>query len=97
MLFRSGLKIRRSGEFVSINVKNPFVGELDFDEGGLPRTTKNDKNYHGFGIKSITYLVQKYGGDLSLVANNGVFNLNILFPTTDNIDDGESMPDGASE
>jgi hypothetical protein len=41
--------------------------------------------------------VQKYGGDLSLVANNGVFNLNILFPTTDNIDDGESMPDGASE
>lgn len=92
-----GLKIRRSGEFVSVNVKNPFVGELDFDEGGLPRTTKNDKNYHGFGIKSITYLVQKYGGDLSLVANNGVFNLNILFPTTDKSDDGEPTPDGASE
>lgn len=75
-----GLKIRRSGGFVSVNAKNTYVGEIELDAQGLPITTKADKNSHGFGIKSISFLAEKYGGNMSLVAESGVFNLNILFP-----------------
>ena len=75
-----GIKINRVGRFVSVNAKNTYGDEIDFDERGLPITTKADKDYHGFGIKSISYLVEKYGGNLSIVAKNGVFDLNLLFP-----------------
>lgn len=42
-------------------------------------TTKGDSDYHGFGMKSIKRIVEKYGGDLSVIAGDGVFNLNMLF------------------
>lgn len=75
-----GLKIRTVGEFVSINAKNTFAGEIELDARGLPKTTKPDGNYHGFGMKSIAYLAEKYGGNLAVAAEDGVFNLNLLFP-----------------
>ena len=75
-----GLKIKQIGNFVSVNVKNTFDGNLELDKRGLPVTTKSDKNYHGFGIKSVSYLVEKYGGNLSVAADDGVFDLNLLFP-----------------
>lgn len=75
-----GIKINSVGRFISINAKNTYSDELVFDERGLPLTTKADKDYHGFGMKSISYLVEKYGGNLSIVAKDGVFDLNLLFP-----------------
>lgn len=75
-----GLKIHTVGEMVTVNVKNSFDGELKFDEQGYPLTTKDDANYHGYGVKSIAHIVEKYDGTLSFVANKGVFNLNILLP-----------------
>lgn len=75
-----GIKINRVGRFISINAKNTYSGEIEFDDSGLPVTTKADKDYHGYGIKSISYLVEKYGGNLSIVAKNGIFDLNLLFP-----------------
>lgn len=77
-----GLKIKKSGKFVSVNVKNTFDdnGKLELDKRGLPVTTKTDRDYHGFGMKSIAYLADKYGGNLSVNASDGVFDLNLLFP-----------------
>ena len=75
-----GLKIKQIGNFVSVNAKNTFDGNLELDKRGLPITTKSDKNYHGFGIKSVSYLAEKYGGNLSVAADDGVFDLNLLFP-----------------
>ena len=64
---------------VSAHFENYYAGELDFDDG-LPLTTKSDKRYHGFGMKSIKMLAEKYGGYVSVKAEDGVFNLNILLP-----------------
>ena len=80
-----GLKINRVGEMASVNVKNSFEGELDFDEHGYPKTTKEDSDYHGYGIKSIAYIVEKYDGNLSIAVKDNIFNLNILFPLPFNI------------
>ena len=49
----------------------------------LPITNNPDKNYHGFGMKSIAYIVDKYAGNLSIAVEDNVFNLNILFLRND--------------
>jgi len=63
---------------ISIHCENYYQGNLIFEEG-LPVTTNKDKDYHGFGIKSMKYLVEKYGGELSIKLEDDIFNLNIVF------------------
>lgn len=75
-----GLTVRREEGFITVNVHNYYEGELQYSERGLPFTTKKDSENHGFGLKSIAYIVEKYGGMLSIRADEGVFNLNIIFP-----------------
>ena len=43
-------------------------------------STKEDKKYHGFGVKSIKRIVESYGGKTEIVAENGVFTLTMVFP-----------------
>lgn len=62
-----------------LHFENYYVGTIDL-EAGLPKTTKHDKRYHGFGMKSIRMIVEKYGGYLSINGNNSIFTLNILLP-----------------
>lgn len=73
------LMIKPALGFLSICIENYYQGELKFQDG-LPVTDKKDKDYHGYGIKSMRYLVQKYHGDLTIKAENGIFTLSILFP-----------------
>lgn len=74
-----GLTIKAEGELLSVNSHNYYEGEIRM-EGGMPATSKADKDYHGFGVKSMVMLVEKYGGSISFEAKDQVFNLNILFP-----------------
>ena len=73
-----GLKVRAVENLLSVNVHNYYEKPITF-VGGIPQTTKADKKYHGYGMKSIQYICRKYGGDLSINAENNVFNINILF------------------
>jgi hypothetical protein len=75
-----GLKMHAVGELITINVKNSFLGKIEYDEYGYPLTTKEDSVYHGYGLKSISYVVDKYDGNLSFAIKDNVFNLNILIP-----------------
>lgn len=74
------LKIKEIGEIISISISNTYAGEIKFDEQGFPVTSKGDSNYHGFGVRSIQYVVDKYHGDLSIMTNNHLFYLNIIIP-----------------
>lgn len=73
------LNVSRAGKFVSICVKNSFDGKIDFD-GALPVTTKEDMDYHGYGIKSMNYIAEKYNGNLSVGVKDEMFWLNVLLP-----------------
>lgn len=73
------LTVRRKLNMVTIHVENYFAGELDF-EGGLPLSTKGDMRYHGFGLRSIRMAAEKYKGNVTVFAKDGVFNLNIIIP-----------------
>ncbi len=72
--------VRNVDAFVSIEVDNYFSGELIFGLDGLPKTDKLEEGYHGFGLKSIKMITEKYGGDLNISANDNIFSLSILFP-----------------
>ncbi len=67
------------GNIVVITVSNYYNQNLLF-EGKLPLTTKPDKEYHGFGIKSIRYIAEKYGGTISIQPQNGIFKLIVMLP-----------------
>lgn len=73
------ISIRNSRDLLIIRIENPFYGELEFQDG-LPVTTKEDKNFHGFGMKSIQKVVEKYNGYFSIDPKDHLFVLNIVFP-----------------
>ena len=73
------LTVVAAGPMVRILEENYFDGELDFADG-LPRSTKGDDANHGFGMRSIRHIVNKYQGDLAVTAQDGVFSLSILLP-----------------
>ena len=70
---------RLVGNLFSIRITNYFSGELKI-ENGLPLSSKEDKENHGFGLKSIRYIVEKYNGSFSVYQEDDLFVLNILLP-----------------
>lgn len=73
------LSVARQKHFVRIRVENCYTGSLRFEHGNLT-TTKADRRYHGFGMKSIRRIVEKYGGSTAIDAREGWFELRILLP-----------------
>ncbi len=71
------LTVKGAGDFVSICVENPFTGELVLKDG-VPVTHKDDKQNHGFGVKSMRHIAEKYSGDLQIEAEGGFFRVKIL-------------------
>lgn len=72
--------IYRQQQFVAINVINPTEGSLVYDKE-LPVTTKKEnKGYHGYGLKSMRYVLKKYDGFLSIAEEDGCFSLMMLIP-----------------
>jgi len=72
---------RRRGNMIFVEEDNYFTGELEFKDG-LPVTIKEDKNYHGFGTRSLRMIVRKYGGEITATSENHIFHLSIIL--TDN-------------
>lgn len=73
------LTVCRFRDMCKILVSNYFSGSLEF-ENGLPKTTKNNKNDHGYGIKSIREVAQTYGGEMSVSVIDDSFNMLIMLP-----------------
>ncbi len=55
-------------------IKNTVEKDLKIN-GNFPETTKSDPIRHGFGLSNIKRIVDKYDGDMSVEADNGIFTL----------------------
>lgn len=64
------------GSIVSIHSENPYEGEVDI-VGNIP-VSHRDRDYHGFGIKSIERTVKKYDGTVVAKTEQGLFILDIV-------------------
>lgn len=73
------LTISQQKSFLMIRVENYFEGNLEYEKGQLESTKKN-KAFHGYGIKSIRYTVNKYDGAVDINTEDHWFNLCILIP-----------------
>lgn len=71
--------VYRQQNFLVINIINPIAEQLIY-EGELPITTKGDKGYHGYGLRSMKHTVKKYDGYLNISEEDGCFSLKILIP-----------------
>lgn len=74
------LSVENNEVMLMIQIVNYSRGGLRFS-GDLPRTTKQDGNFHGFGIKSIKAIAEKYKGNIKIEAGiNEIFSLTIGIP-----------------
>ena len=73
------LSIRRINDSVNISCEN-FVAKPPEIINGLPQTTKKDKRNHGYGMKSIKSIVEKYKGNMGVTVRDNIFSLTISVP-----------------
>lgn len=75
------LHIIKKNALISIHLENYYDenNSLYFKDG-IPQTTKNQVEGHGFGMKSIQLIVENYKGGLNVSTKDKIFNLDIFFP-----------------
>lgn len=76
------LSVRKSMNMVLIHVDNEYVGDIKM-QNGLPVSIKGDTLNHGFGMRSMSLIAEKYNGTLSVVPKDHIFNINILIPVSE--------------
>lgn len=47
---------------------------------GFPETSKSDKLFHGYGVRSIAHIAKSYGGNARFFTEDGKFVVEALFP-----------------
>jgi hypothetical protein len=73
------VSVSKKTSFLCILVENYYEKETE-DEAKFRRTSKKDERYHGFGIRSIRYSVQKYGGYVKINVLDHWFRVEIMIP-----------------
>ena len=68
------LTIRQEKNFIVIKIVNKYSRELPNEM----KSTKNDKVFHGIGIRSVRDIVQKYNGEFSIIKKNDEVIVQIL-------------------
>ena len=72
------LSAKEINGFLTVSTDNWYSSQIEFSDG-LPKTTKSDKELHGYGMKSIKLVCKKYNGEMTVNAENGMFDLSIVF------------------
>lgn len=72
------ISVSRRNQGSYIHMENYCRENPEFEDG-LPVTTKQDRAYHGFGVRSIQYIVGKYKGEMLMRAQENRFLVDILF------------------
>ncbi len=75
------MRIGTWGDYLTVHVENYLGSEVILPDG-LPVTTKQDKQYHGFGVLSMKHTVEKYKGQMNIRTDDHLFRLDILIPVT---------------
>ena len=73
------VSVYTQNRFLLIRIENYCETPVDL-RGGLPRTTKDDRSLHGYGIKSIKQTIEKYGGCFTLEQPDSWFTVTALIP-----------------
>ncbi len=73
------INVRQKNSLILLSIRN-YCQQMPELVQGLPVTTKEEKQEHGYGMKSIQEIVQKYDGQMQVRFEHHTFILNILLP-----------------
>lgn len=73
------LSVVQKNKFLMIQCEN-YSENLVMMDSKLPSTTKSNKLFHGYGLKSIQAAAQKYGGTMTVSSSDNWFILKVLIP-----------------
>ncbi len=73
------VKIVAQQDILVIQIQNYYDRNLIYEDG-LPVTTKKNRYEHGYGMKSIRYMAEKYNGTITVSSEDDIFRLQILIP-----------------
>lgn len=74
-----GITLRREENLAVIEICNYFSGRIEIKDG-LPETSKEDGNRHGYGMRSMKYVAESYGGTISAAVDGDMFTLTVGIP-----------------
>ncbi|TCD54045.1 GHKL domain-containing protein [Alloscardovia theropitheci] len=69
--------------YAVVESSNYYVDKITILQAtGLPVSTKTDKRFHGYGMKSLAAVTQEYGGKISVSDDNDkhIFEIRIVLP-----------------
>lgn len=74
------LVVNKEKCFINITCENYFNGDIQFNSDGSIKTSKSDKIFHGFGTKSIQYVVKNLNGKCRFYTDSDIFKVKVLIP-----------------
>lgn len=80
---RVEVKAWKNNNAYLIQVKNSFSGKLLLDpQSGLPETSKDDKDSHGYGLMNMKRITEKYYGTIQIEQNDDmvIFTAMMMIP-----------------
>ena len=73
------MRITKQMQILYIHLDNYCREPVRFEDG-LPVTSKKDRENHGFGLRSIRHIAEKYDGEVVLKNQEERFILDLLLP-----------------
>lgn len=73
------LSCKEVASSIIVTAENYHEYEPIFKDG-LPLTNKKDKNNHGFGVRAIKHIAEKYGGHASFSSEGNTFTVTLVLP-----------------
>lgn len=74
------LNVVKKKGFLIIKQENYCSASIEF-KNGLPVSKKENKEEHGYGAKSISFIASKYSGNVTFDYTENIFSVNILIPS----------------
>ena len=75
-------RLRKRQQLLFIEISNSMENVLKI-KNGVILTSKEDKKLHGYGLKSVKRIVDKYDGTFSFSIEKGIFKVNLSFFETE--------------
>ena len=76
------INMQKQGGNGQITIYNYCSKDVNIGSDGIPKSSK-DTTFHGFGTKSIRYIVEKYDGSVIFDHKDNLFTISILLPLSE--------------
>lgn len=73
------ISLESKGDLILVTIMNYYAEALKIGKSVILTSKKYEQGFHGYGIKSMEYVVKKYNGHLNIYTNDNIFKLTFSF------------------